>query len=69
MKTFGENLRARRKYWNIQQKEFAKMIGVEVATLLNYEKGKTYPNVLTAYEMAQELDCTIEYLLTGGDNK
>lgn len=67
MRTFGENLRARRKFWRIQLKDFAKIIGVDIATLINYEKNRTYPNVLVAHDMARALGCTIDDLLTGGD--
>lgn len=68
MKTFGENLRDRRRLWGIRQKELAKTIGVSVNTLLNYERGYTFPDVLIAHELAQALYCTVDYLLTGKEN-
>lgn len=38
-------LKAARVNKNLTQKEAAKLIGVSTDTLINYEKGKSYPDV------------------------
>ena len=43
----GITLKAARVNKNYSQKEAAKLIGVSVDTIKNYERGKTYPDVPT----------------------
>lgn len=69
MKTFGENLRNRRKMWGIKQNELADMVGVSVNSLVNYEKGYSFPSILVAAELAKALYCTIDYLVTGEEKQ
>jgi DNA-binding XRE family transcriptional regulator len=45
--TLGDHIRKRRLVMGITQKEVAKQIGVSQFTLINWEKGRTVPPLLT----------------------
>lgn len=53
-------LKTARQYRNLTQEEAAKLIGISKDTLSNYERGKTFPDVLTlkqiekAYQMSYD---------------
>lgn len=47
---FGEKLRKYRTDKNLTQAELAKLIGVGVNTICNYESGKTYPQNREVYK-------------------
>jgi transcriptional regulator with XRE-family HTH domain len=45
--TWGDHIRKRRLVLGITQKEVAKMLGVTQSTLINWEKGRSVPPLLT----------------------
>lgn len=64
--SFRENLRDELYFRDIKLKDFARKIGVPYTTLLSYvEKRESLPKIDIAYKIAQELDVTIEFLITG----
>ena len=55
---FGEKLCAMRKEKGLTQAELAKLAGVGLRTITNYEKGTTYPQNREVYSvLAQILGC------------
>lgn len=66
MSSFKENLRNELLFKDIQLKEFAAKIRIPYTTLLSYvDKKECLPKIDVAYKMAQELDVTLEFLITG----
>ena len=58
---FGEKLCAMRKEKGLTQAELAKLAGVGLRTITNYEKGTTYPQNREVYSvLAQILGCDAE---------
>ena len=61
---FGEKLRALRKEKGLTQAELAKLAGVGLKTITNYEKGSTYPRTakftafLPGFSDAMQTICT-----------
>jgi DNA-binding XRE family transcriptional regulator len=41
------------------KREFAEILGVEEHTYANWEKGKTYPDIARAYDIAAKLNRSI----------
>lgn len=66
---FGEKLRVLRKEKGLTQAELAKMAGVGLKTITNYEKGSTYPQNREVYAtLANILGCDTNYLHNEGDD-
>ena len=53
--TFGEKLRKYRKEKGLTQAELAKMAGLGLRTIINYEKGATYPQDRKVYATLAEI--------------
>ena len=59
---FGEKLRALRREKGLTQAELAKLAGVGLKTITNYEKGTTYPQNREVYGiLARILGCDADY--------
>lgn len=54
------SLKAARVNANLRQKEAAEALGVDVSTLLSWEKGKTYPKINQMQEMSRLYHCPID---------
>ena len=52
---FGEKLRKYRTEKNFTQAELAKLVGVGVNTIYNYENGKTYPQNRKVYKKLADI--------------
>lgn len=52
--TFGEKLKFYRNRLNLTQAEFAKKVGLGTNTIINYEKGNTYPRSKDVYTKIAE---------------
>ena len=66
---FGEKLRVLRKEKGLTQAELAKLAGVGLKTITNYEKGSTYPQNREVYGiLARILGCDADYLHNEGDD-
>ena len=67
---FGEKLRALRREKGLTQAELAKLAGVGLKTITNYEKGTTYPQNREVYGiLARILGCDADYLHNEGGKK
>jgi transcriptional regulator with XRE-family HTH domain len=60
---FGERLRRLRKEKDLTQKQLADKVGVSRATLAGYEVKGVEPSHSTLISLADELDCSVDYLL------
>ena len=66
---FGKKLRALRKEKGLTQAELAKLAGLGLKTITNYEKGSTYPQNREVYStLANILGCDTDYLHNEGDD-
>ncbi len=66
--TFGEKLKQERRNRNMDQASFAKLLGVSVHSVSDYETGKAYPRTRKAYDrIAKTLNLNINFLLTEED--
>ena len=66
---FGEKLRKYRTDKNLTQAELAKLIGVGVNTICNYESGKTYPQDREVYKkLADVLGVDADHLHNENDD-
>lgn len=45
---------------NLTQKEVAKRLGTSRETILNWENGKTLPDVMMLFKLCNLYDCTID---------
>jgi len=67
---FRENLKAQLEYSGMLVKELAARSGVKKKTLDSYLGARSYtPSVDSAICIAKALGVTVEYLVTGTDNK
>lgn len=67
--TFGEKLRKHRKEKGLTQAELAKKAGLGLRTIINYEKGATYPQDRNVYAiLADLLDVDADYLHNENDD-
>lgn len=64
-KAFGARLKNLRKKKKLTQKELAEKINVRFPQLNKYECGLHAPPLITLIHMAEVLDTTVDYLLTG----
>ncbi len=62
-------LRSRRKECGMTMKELGKKVGVSEAAISLYESGKRQAPYETQLKLAEALDCTIDYLLRGSEDK
>ena len=61
--TFGEKLRKIRKEHGLTQKDVADMLGVVQATISDYERKATLPNIKTVIKFANVFGCDIKDLM------
>ena len=62
-KKFAANMRAERARAGITQEELAQKSGVSVATIQNYERGESTPNLDLVCMIAGAISTTPNYLL------
>lgn len=67
VQNFSANLRQRRMDAGLTMAALADHLYIDKGTLGYYERGKTLPNIHTAYQIAQKLGCTIDELI--GENR
>ncbi|WNR45538.1 helix-turn-helix domain-containing protein [Paenibacillus roseipurpureus] len=65
MNIIGENVKRIRKIHNLNQVEFASLIGVSQGSLSDIESGKNKPSVDTIVSLHTNFGCSLEWLLTG----
>ena len=64
-KAFGARLKQLRKQRHWTQKELAARVDIRFQLLNKYESGQHIPPAETLIRLAQALDTTVDYLLTG----
>ena len=66
--TFGGKLKKLRENKNLSQAAFARIIGVDRRTIINYESGKSFPRDMNNYrKIAKWFGVTMDYLLSEQD--
>lgn len=69
MSTFGLRLKKLREDKGIMNKDFAKIMKVEPATITNWEKGNRFPKEDVLIKIADYFNCSIDYLLGRTEDK
>lgn len=64
-KAFGSRVKEMRKHRHWTQKELANRVGIRFQLLNKYEGGQHIPPAETLIKLADALDTTVDYLLTG----
>ena len=64
-KAFGRRLKRARKQKSWTQKEFAQKLDIRFGQLNKYESGLNAPPLATLIQMAEILNVTVDFLLTG----
>ncbi len=62
-----KNLKQLRKHKGISQKQLAKIIGVSIQTVFNWENGFFEPNISDLIKLADVFNVTIDYLVGRSD--
>lgn len=63
MSVFGERLRTIREENNMMAKDLAKLVGVEPASITNWEKGTRFPKDNAIIKIAEIFNVTTDFLL------
>ena len=61
------NFKARLKK-NLSQDKLTKLVGVHFTQVSRYERGETNPNAQAMTKLAQALDTTVDYLMSGNND-
>ncbi|SCZ82131.1 helix-turn-helix domain-containing protein [Acidaminobacter hydrogenoformans] len=67
MADFGTRLKAARKDKKMTQKALADRLGVEQSTVSNYENNFRFPVASALREIAEQLNVSVDYLLSGSE--
>lgn len=66
METYGDRLKKARTEKGLSRPQLAKLCGISVKTIQNYETGFRQPNRIdTSQKFAEVLDVTVDYLING----
>lgn len=65
---FWSNVKKLLSEKNIQQKDFAALLGMNVLTLKNQMSRNILPDVENAYKISSVLNTSVEYLVTGKES-
>jgi len=63
--TYGERLKNLRRSQGLVLEKFAKILGISKATVINYEKNETIPDIATVGKMMSEFGVDVHWLITG----
>lgn len=63
MRTFGEILTEKLRERNIPQRKLARDLDVSPMTVSQWVRGVTYPNLLTACDIADYFGCALDELV------
>ncbi|QNB46848.1 helix-turn-helix domain-containing protein [Thermanaerosceptrum fracticalcis] len=69
MVAFGERIRELREEKGLSQEELGKILKVAKSTISQYELGKRNPDPETLDNLANILDCSVDYLLGRTDER
>ena len=65
---FWNNVKAELDYLGLSQKELSAKTGINLGTLKNQICRNVIPDAVSAVKIAQVLNTTVEYLVTGNNN-
>ena len=65
--TFGERIIQHRKQLKMSQDDLAKKVGTSAPIIGRYERNEIKPSIEVAAKIADELNVTVDYLLTGSN--
>ena len=65
---FWDNVKELLDFKNLTQKELSAITGINLGTLKNQICRNVIPDAISAVKIAQALDTTVEYLVTGENN-
>lgn len=63
-----ETMRRLRRAKGITMKELGEKVGCAESTISQYENGKRAPDFETLLKISEELETSVDYLLTGREN-
>lgn len=69
MTTFGERLKELRIRKGLTHQEIADYLGVSRSTISYYENGKNEPRIEGLIKLAELLEVSLDYLITGKENE
>ena len=65
MQTIGSRIRERRKELNLTQQDIKAKSGISSGNISDIERGNRLPAASTLVQLAQVLECSVDYILTG----
>ena len=65
--TFGERIILHRKQLKMSQDDLARKVGTSAPIIGRYERNEIKPSIEVAAKIADELNVTVDYLLTGSN--
>lgn len=65
MEPMGDRMRQRREQLDRSKADVARKVEVDVRTITRWESGDTVPDVKRAMQLAEVLECSLHWLLTG----
>lgn len=65
VQTIGKRIKERRKELNLTQLDIKDKVGISAGNISDIERGNRLPAAGTLVQLANVLDCTIDYILTG----
>lgn len=69
IKELGKKIRSARELKGLSQKKLGLILGLSDKAISSYESSRTYPPLDTLYQIAKELDKSIDYFITKDDSK
>lgn len=67
LKKVGNQIARLRKGKGITQNDLGERLGVSFQAVSKWERGETLPDVTLLPDLARVLECTIDFMLTGGE--
>lgn len=65
MKTIGNRIKERRKELNLTQLDIKSRVGISSGNISDIERGNRLPAASTLVQLAEVLECSVDYILTG----
>jgi transcriptional regulator with XRE-family HTH domain len=69
IKELGKKIRVARELKGLSQKKLGLILGLSDKAISSYESSRTYPPLDTLYQIAKELDKSMDFFITKDDGK
>lgn len=69
IQTIGTRIKERRKELNLTQLEIKQKVGISSGNMSDIEHGNRLPSAPTLVQLAEVLECSVDYILTGNTLK